>query len=246
MGGVLAAKHVQRAGFGDDAVQVWVLPGQQAGDAVVIGVGVAAQVGAVFKHAARVGFLQQQGRGEFRPVEMPVQPLSLGVIHRVDAGQRVGHGIKHRFVHGGGQKAGKFGPVIQLLDHAADLVGAECMAFGFGEFQGRVIGGEARHLFAEIDVVLAGMDEAVGFKARRQGGDGAGDGGGFEKSGQVEHAVGLQFGAAGGDKGAPVGAVRPVERVAVKVDQVVHGSLRFWGRMARQVGPCNDDNYRGA
>ena len=91
-----------------------------------------------------------------RPVEMPVQRLAFAIGNDIHPRQRIAHGEQRFLVHGRGEEHGELRPFIDPERHAVgDLIAAHRVIDRFNPAQGRMIGGQARNILPEIDVVRA-------------------------------------------------------------------------------------------
>ncbi len=80
------------------------------------------------------------------------------------------------------------------------------------------------------------MGEGVAGEDGGKRGGGTGEGRRGEEGGEVEHAIRRKLGLRTGDERRAGGAVGPVERVAVEVDDVAHGRLRGSEQAPRSGG----------
>ena len=101
------------------------------------------------------------------------------------------------------------------------------------QFQRRVIGREARNLFAEIDIVAAFVQKRQPLHDRGNFGHGAGDRTGEQEPLEVEHALAGQFGPAVLHKLGSGRAAGPVQRIRIKIQNIAHyKSPIAWGRLS--------------
>ena len=101
---IAAAKHIERSRRQFEDARRRIGAEKQARHAIVIGVAVAAQIGAVFKLAACFRHLQEQCRRELRSVEMPVQGFAIAILHDIGTRERVGHDVEFRLLHDVGKE----------------------------------------------------------------------------------------------------------------------------------------------
>jgi len=115
---VLAPEDVERARSELKRLHAFVSPGQETSDAVVVGIRVAPQRTAVLEPPAGERGLQQDGDGELRAIEMPVELFAGPIGHHVDAAEWIRHRIELGFAHRRSQDVDERLPLVDLRDHA--------------------------------------------------------------------------------------------------------------------------------
>ena len=220
---VLALEDVERAGCERQGLHAFVMAGQKTGDAFVVRIRVTSEPAAVPKLPARERRLQEDGDGEFGPVEVPVEPLASPIGHDVDPAEGIGHRVEPRLLQRRRQEVDKRLPLVNLRDRAGrNLVAADRVIDGRVSAQRRVTGLKALDLVIEVDVVIPGMGEGSRVEERLDLLDGSPKGLGTDEARETEHAGVAQLAPAAGDQCLPACAVERVHRPAIEIENLLH------------------------
>ncbi len=156
--------------------------------------------------AARLGRLQQQRGGEFRPVEMPVEGLAFAIGEDVHPRQRIAHGEQRLLVHRRREEDGELRPFVDPeRDALRNLVAAHGVVDRLDAVQGRMIGRQPGDVLLEIDIVRPTVGEGERVHHRLDLGERALDGGRPDEAFEIEHAGMGQIRAAPVDQRLPFG-----------------------------------------
>ena len=236
MGGVPALEHVERPGSEGQDPNVPVLSGKKPTHPFVVRIRSTSQPASVLEPSARDGCLQQEGRGELCPVEVPVECFACPVGHDIDPGERIRHRVEPGLVHRRCEEVDERFPFVDPSEEAVpDLICADSVIHGSVAAKRRVAGVEISDGVVEVNVVLSGVRERGGSEhwscfcnaARKRLRK--------DEALEVEHAGAVQLLPAMREQRPSWCAVELVQGEAVEIEKFVHEFPPFVPRAVHEA-----------